>query len=228
MRRIHRFGRHTLDRAIEDASQADLSGHSRQAIIVRRLDLALSPVVCVSCRRAFFWNRRNRRAGAGAIGRGLVAPLSLARRIASASYARQDAPTGLRRRCRPVPTPVRRRRAPPRRTTRRTRRVCMSDRPWSSQRGNARARPFVRVRRGRRGRGGSRGGTRDRGHIDALIRLEVACRLALAALPELPTATEEKLRDHVHTLCDLAGVELDQINPGLARSFGSGPAARHG
>jgi hypothetical protein len=51
-------------------------------------------------------------------------------------------------------------------------------------------------------------------HIQALIRLEVACHVALDALPELPDDTEQALRDHVQTLCEVAGAELDRIKPG--------------
>jgi hypothetical protein len=50
--------------------------------------------------------------------------------------------------------------------------------------------------------------------VQALIRLEVACRLALDALPELPSETEQTLREPVQTLCDVTGRELDRINPG--------------
>ena len=51
-------------------------------------------------------------------------------------------------------------------------------------------------------------------HIQALIRLEVACHVALDALPELPNETEQALRDHVQSLCDVTAAELDRIHPG--------------
>jgi len=51
-------------------------------------------------------------------------------------------------------------------------------------------------------------------HIDALIRLEIACNLALDALPELPTETAGALRDPIRTLCDVTGNELDRLSPG--------------
>jgi hypothetical protein len=50
--------------------------------------------------------------------------------------------------------------------------------------------------------------------LDALIRLEIACRLALNALPELPAETETALRAHVERLCEVTRRELDRINPG--------------
>jgi hypothetical protein len=50
--------------------------------------------------------------------------------------------------------------------------------------------------------------------VDALLRLEVACRLAAAALPHLPPETEEMLREHVQVLRDVTRAELDQIRPG--------------
>ena len=43
--------------------------------------------------------------------------------------------------------------------------------------------------------------------ILALIRLEIACQVALEALPELPDDTEQALRDHVQELCDVTGAE---------------------
>ena len=49
--------------------------------------------------------------------------------------------------------------------------------------------------------------------IDALIRLEVACTLALRALPHLPNETEQVLREPVETLCDVTRAQLDQLDP---------------
>jgi hypothetical protein len=51
--------------------------------------------------------------------------------------------------------------------------------------------------------------------LQALIKLEVACRLALESLPELPPATEEALREPIQTLCDVTGRELERLQPGL-------------
>ena len=60
--------------------------------------------------------------------------------------------------------------------------------------------------------------------VDALIRLEVACRLAVEALPGLADETEQALRSHVQALCDVTGAELDAIRPG----WRDGPARRFG
>jgi hypothetical protein len=53
--------------------------------------------------------------------------------------------------------------------------------------------------------------------LDALIRLEVACQLALESLPKLPPETEESLRDPIETLCDVTGRELERLKPGLVK-----------
>lgn len=53
----------------------------------------------------------------------------------------------------------------------------------------------------------------DEPHVQALIKLEVACRLALDALPQLPNETEQVLRDPVERLCEVTGAELDAIDP---------------
>jgi hypothetical protein len=51
--------------------------------------------------------------------------------------------------------------------------------------------------------------------LHALIKLEVACRLALESLPELPSETEEALRGPIETLCEVTGRELESLQPGL-------------
>jgi hypothetical protein len=51
--------------------------------------------------------------------------------------------------------------------------------------------------------------------LEALIKLEVACRLALESLPKLPAETEEALREPIETLCDITGRELERLKPGL-------------
>jgi hypothetical protein len=51
--------------------------------------------------------------------------------------------------------------------------------------------------------------------LQALIKLEVACRLALESLPELPQETEEALREPIQTLCDVTGRELENLQPAL-------------
>ena len=50
--------------------------------------------------------------------------------------------------------------------------------------------------------------------VDALIGLEVACGLALEALPSLPDETERALRQHVEVLCEITGKQLSQLHPG--------------
>ena len=44
--------------------------------------------------------------------------------------------------------------------------------------------------------------------------MEVACRLALESLPELPPETEKRLRVPIQTLCDVTQTELARIKPG--------------
>jgi hypothetical protein len=51
--------------------------------------------------------------------------------------------------------------------------------------------------------------------LQALIKLEVACRLALESLPELPPETEDVLREPIQTLCEVTGRELESLQPGL-------------
>ena len=53
----------------------------------------------------------------------------------------------------------------------------------------------------------------DETKLDALIKLELACELALEALPQLPNQTEQALRDPVEHLCTVTGAELDRISP---------------
>lgn len=51
--------------------------------------------------------------------------------------------------------------------------------------------------------------------LQALIKLEVACRLALESLPELPPETEAALREPIQTLCEITGRELESLQPSL-------------
>lgn len=55
----------------------------------------------------------------------------------------------------------------------------------------------------------------DESRLQALIKMEVACRLALESLPELPRETEELLREPIDTLCKVTGREIDRLQPGL-------------
>jgi hypothetical protein len=59
--------------------------------------------------------------------------------------------------------------------------------------------------------------------VNALIQLEVACRIALDALPVLEGETVQKLRDHIQALCDVSGAELDRISPGWRTAIGRPP-----
>ena len=56
--------------------------------------------------------------------------------------------------------------------------------------------------------------------LQALIRMEVACQLALESLPELPPETGEKLREPIQALCTVTRDELVRIDPSLADRFG--------
>ena len=60
--------------------------------------------------------------------------------------------------------------------------------------------------------------THDEKPLDALIKIEVACRLALESLPRLPTETEEALREHIETLCAATERELKRLHPTYTRS----------
>jgi hypothetical protein len=54
--------------------------------------------------------------------------------------------------------------------------------------------------------------------LEALIKMEVACRLALESLPTLPSETEEALREHVEKLCEVTERELKRLQPTYTRS----------
>jgi hypothetical protein len=55
----------------------------------------------------------------------------------------------------------------------------------------------------------------DESRLQALIKMEVACRLALESLPELPRETEQALRDPIDTLCKITEREIERLRPGL-------------
>jgi hypothetical protein len=55
----------------------------------------------------------------------------------------------------------------------------------------------------------------DETRLQALIKMEVACRLALESLPELPRETEDALREPIETLCKVTERELERLRPGL-------------
>jgi hypothetical protein len=53
--------------------------------------------------------------------------------------------------------------------------------------------------------------------LEALIKMEVACRLALESLPKLPNETERALRRHIETLCEVTERELKRLQPDYTR-----------
>lgn len=55
----------------------------------------------------------------------------------------------------------------------------------------------------------------DGSRLQALIKMEVACRLALESLPELPRETEAALREPIEVLCKVTERELERLRPGL-------------
>jgi hypothetical protein len=50
--------------------------------------------------------------------------------------------------------------------------------------------------------------------LDALIRMEIACQLALESLPRLSPEAGNRLREPIKVLCDVTRTELDQLQPG--------------
>ena len=62
-----------------------------------------------------------------------------------------------------------------------------------------------------------RGDDLNEAKLQALIKMEVACRLALESLPELPRETEEALRKPIEIVCDVTERELERLQPGLLR-----------
>ena len=52
--------------------------------------------------------------------------------------------------------------------------------------------------------------------LHALIKMEVACRLALESLPELTRETGNALREPIERLCNVTECELRRLQPGLA------------
>jgi hypothetical protein len=55
----------------------------------------------------------------------------------------------------------------------------------------------------------------DESRLQAWIKMQVACRLALESLPELPRETEQALREPIQTLCNVTERELERLRPGL-------------
>jgi hypothetical protein len=57
----------------------------------------------------------------------------------------------------------------------------------------------------------------DESTTGALIKLEVACQLALESLPKLPPESEEALRGPIERLCEVTARELKRLKPDYAR-----------
>ena len=55
----------------------------------------------------------------------------------------------------------------------------------------------------------------DEDRLQALIKMEVACRLALESLPKLPRETGDALREPVDQLCKISEREIERLRPGL-------------
>jgi hypothetical protein len=68
----------------------------------------------------------------------------------------------------------------------------------------------------------------DESKLQALIRMRVACELALESLPKLAPETEEVLRDPIQTLCAVTDRELGRLRVSLAsgRDEPPSPSAR--
>jgi hypothetical protein len=49
--------------------------------------------------------------------------------------------------------------------------------------------------------------------LSALFQLEVACRHALDALPDLPEETTDSLREPVQAVCEITESALDRLDP---------------
>jgi hypothetical protein len=54
----------------------------------------------------------------------------------------------------------------------------------------------------------------DESTTEALIKMEVACRLALESLPKIPSESEKALREAVQTLCKVTERELKRLKIG--------------
>jgi hypothetical protein len=57
----------------------------------------------------------------------------------------------------------------------------------------------------------------DESTVEALIKMEVACRLALESLAKLPNSTEQALRHHIERLCEVTERELKALQPTYRR-----------
>jgi hypothetical protein len=55
--------------------------------------------------------------------------------------------------------------------------------------------------------------------LQALIKIEVACRIGLESLPQLPKESEDALRGPIETLCRTMEREVERLSPGYKRKF---------
>jgi hypothetical protein len=54
--------------------------------------------------------------------------------------------------------------------------------------------------------------------LEAVIKMNVACRLVLESLPVLPRETQAALREPTEVLCEVSERELDRLQPGWNKS----------
>jgi hypothetical protein len=53
--------------------------------------------------------------------------------------------------------------------------------------------------------------------LQALIKMEVACRIGLESLSQLPKESETALREPIETLCRVTEREVERLSPGYKR-----------
>jgi hypothetical protein len=53
--------------------------------------------------------------------------------------------------------------------------------------------------------------------LEALIKMEVACRLCLESLPRLPKESAGELQQLIEDLCNVTERELERLKPGYKR-----------
>jgi hypothetical protein len=53
--------------------------------------------------------------------------------------------------------------------------------------------------------------------LQALIKMEVACRIGLESLQQLPKESEIALREPIETLCSVTEREVERLSPGYKR-----------
>lgn len=53
--------------------------------------------------------------------------------------------------------------------------------------------------------------------LQALIKMEVACRIGLESLPQLPKESEDALREPIEALCRTTQRVVERLSPGYKR-----------